>query len=193
MAKTKQRHAVLFVQGGGEGTHDAWDDKLVASLEQELGAGYTIRYPRMPHEDEPNPTTWKQAIDAELGKLSAGVLLVGHSIGAAILLDYLADAALDRKPRGVFLIAAPFIGDGGWPSDDLRSTAELAVQLPRGLPLHLYHGGDDDTVPLSHVELFEKALPHATIRRLPGRNHQLNDNLSEVAQDIARLERSAGP
>lgn len=23
---------VLFVQGGGEGTHDSWDDKLVASL-----------------------------------------------------------------------------------------------------------------------------------------------------------------
>jgi predicted alpha/beta hydrolase family esterase len=186
-----QRRAVLFIQGGGESTHDAWDDKLVASLEHELGAHYTIGYPRMPDEDEPNPMAWKQAIDDELGKLSDGVLLVGHSIGAAILLDYLADQAPERRPREVFLIAAPFIGDGGWPSDDLRPTATLASLLPDGMRLHLYHGGDDDTVPASHVDLFEKAFPHATIRRLEGRNHQLNDNLSELAQDIRRLDSSS--
>jgi predicted alpha/beta hydrolase family esterase len=146
----------------------------------------------MPNEDDPNANAWKQAIHAELGKQSDGVLLVGHSIGAAILLDYLGDGALERKPSGVFLIAAPFIGDGGWPSDDLRPTAKLANRLPDGMPLHLYHGGDDETVPLSHVDLFEKALPHASIRRLEGRNHQLNENLSEVAHDIERLGRNAG-
>src|SRR4051812_15264491 len=41
---------VMFVQGGGEGAHDSWDNKLVASLEQALGAGYSVRYPRMPKE-----------------------------------------------------------------------------------------------------------------------------------------------
>ena len=28
---------VLFVQGGGEGVHDAWDNRLVDSLGGELG------------------------------------------------------------------------------------------------------------------------------------------------------------
>ena len=31
---------VLFVQGGGEGTHDEWDHKLVDSLMRELGAAF---------------------------------------------------------------------------------------------------------------------------------------------------------
>ena len=178
---------VLFVQGGGRDVHDSWDNKLVASLEQELGAGYKIRYPRMPDEADPAPKAWKEAITRELRKLSDGVILVGHSLGAAILIDYLADGDLERRPSGVFLIATPFIGDRGWPSDDLRPTKALASLLPDEAPIFLYHSRDDETVPFSHVGMFAKALPHATIRRLAGRNHQLNDNLSEVAQDISRL------
>jgi predicted alpha/beta hydrolase family esterase len=180
-------HPVLFVQGGGADTHDSWDNKLVASLERELGAGYTVHYPRMPDEAEPDPAAWKQALQRELGKLSDGVVLVGHSIGAAILIDYLADGNLKRRPSGVFLIATPFIGAGGWPIEDLRPSAKLARLLPDDVPLYLYQGRDDDTVPFAHAGLFEKALPHVTIRRFDGRNHQLNDDLSELAHDIKRL------
>jgi hypothetical protein len=28
---------ILFIQGGGEGVHEHWDDKLVESLERKLG------------------------------------------------------------------------------------------------------------------------------------------------------------
>ena len=49
MTDTRQ---ILFVQGGGAGVHDEWDDKLVAGLRRELGDGWEIRYPRLPDEDE---------------------------------------------------------------------------------------------------------------------------------------------
>lgn len=179
---------VLFIQGAGKGTHDAWDNKLVASLKGALGPDYTIRYPRMPDESEPDPTAWKKAIARELKRLSDGVSLVGHSIGAAILLDYLGGGAVERSPAAVFLIAAPFIGEGGWPSDDLRPTKRLAAELHDGPLLHFYQGRADETVPFSHIDMFAAAFPHAIIRRLEGRDHQLNDDLSEVGQDIRRLE-----
>ena len=183
---------LLFVQGGGRDTHDAWDDKLVASLGQALGPAYTLRYPRMPDEADPDPGTWKTAIARELSKLRDGVVLVGHSIGAAILVDYLADGTLTRRLAGVFLIATPFIGNGGWPSEDLRPTRQAAGALHDGPPLYFYQGGDDETVPASHVDLLAKAFPQATIRRLEGRNHQLDDDLSEIAHDIALLARAPG-
>ena len=44
---------VLFIQGGGAGAHDDWDDKLVDSLRGALGDGYVVLYPRMPAEDDP--------------------------------------------------------------------------------------------------------------------------------------------
>jgi predicted alpha/beta hydrolase family esterase len=179
---------VLFVQGGGSSdTHDSWDNKLVTSLKQALGARYRILYPRMPDEANPNPTAWKKAIARELRKVNDGVILVAHSIGAAILVDYLADGNLERKPAAVFLVATPFIGSGGWPSNDLRPTKTIAAELSAGAPLYLYHGDDDDTVPFSHVGEFAKVLPHATIHRLEGRNHQLNDDLSELAHEISLL------
>ncbi|HET6148026.1 MAG TPA: alpha/beta fold hydrolase [Polyangia bacterium] len=178
---------VLFVQGAGQGTHDSWDNKLVASLEQELGPDYRVHYPRMPDEADPDPTAWKKSIGRELRKLSDGAFLVGHSVGAAILMDYLAGGTLKQRPAAVFLIAAPFIGDGGWPSKDLRPTRQMAVELHDDTPLYFYQGSDDQTVPFSHIEMFARAFPHATIRRLEGRDHQLNDSLSELGHDLQAL------
>lgn len=54
-AKTK----VLMVQGGGEGAH-AVDAALAASLQQALGSGYEVRFPRMPDEEGPKVESWKQ-------------------------------------------------------------------------------------------------------------------------------------
>jgi hypothetical protein len=45
---------VLFIQGAGAAVHDAWDDKLVRSLERALGDGYSVLYPRMPDEADPH-------------------------------------------------------------------------------------------------------------------------------------------
>jgi predicted alpha/beta hydrolase family esterase len=181
------RH-VLFVQGGGRDVHDSWDKKLVASLKAALGPGYTIHYPRMPDEANPDPVAWKRVIARQLKHLSDGVILVGHSLGAAFLIDYLADGDGERRLAGVFLVATPFIGDGGWPSGELRPTKTVVRDLPEGAPLYLYQGAADETVPPSHISMFERALPHAAIRRLGGRDHQLNNDLSEVARDIRRLE-----
>ena len=176
---------VLFVQGGGANTHDAWDKRLVASLREALGPGYTVRYPRMPDEASPDPASWNQAIALELDRLGDGVILVGHSVGAAVLLDHLGGRERDRRVAGVFLIATPFIGEEGWPSEALRPTMELA--LDDATPVFLYQGTRDDIVPISHLGMLAKALPGARIRRLEGRDHQLADDLSEVARDIRRL------
>ena len=181
---------VLFVQGGGKGTHDDWDDKLVASLRKALGSGYSVHYPRMPDEDRPDAAAWKKEIARALAELGDAAVLVGHSVGGAILVDHLADGVPDPRPVAVFLIATPFIGDGGWPSGDLRPTREAAAKLPAALPVYFYQGDGDDTVPSSHLGMFAKALPRATVRRLDGRDHQLNDDLSEVAHDI---KRASGP
>ncbi len=179
--------SVLFVQGGGKGVHDSWDNKLVASLRNALGRRYTIRYPRMPNEAHPDPAAWKKAIDRELRKLGDGVILVGHSVGAAVLVDHLADGAWPAKPAAVFLVATPFIGDGGWPSGDLRPTKAVGAALSDGAPIYFYQGRADETVPSSHVDLLAQAFPRATLRVLEGRNHQLDDDLSELARDIRSL------
>lgn len=175
---------VLFVQGAGEGVHAAWDVKLVKSLERNLGAGYRVRYPAMPNEADPNYADWKAALLQAFDDLQDDAVLVGHSAGGAILMQLLADEASRYRPRAVFLIATPFLGDGGWPSHEMDDTTAIARRMPAGMPIFLYHGDADEEVPPGHLELYARAFPHATIRALPGRDHQVNNDLSEVARDI---------
>src|SRR5687767_5539456 len=178
---------VLFVQGGGEGTHDQWDNKLVDSLRSELGADYEIRYPVMPNEADPNYAAWKRALERELAALSNGAIVIGHSVGGTILINVLAEHTSQSSLGAICLIAAPFIGAGGWKSDDIEPRSDLAARLPRDVPVFLYHGRHDDTVPFAHLELYAQAIPPAHVRRLANRDHQLNNTLSEVASDIKRL------
>jgi predicted alpha/beta hydrolase family esterase len=178
---------ILFIQGGGAGTYDEWDNKLVDSLRRELGSGYDIRYPRMPKEADPSYRAWKAAIMDEIADLGDGAIVMGHSVGGTILINAIAEAPPKQKLSGVFLIAAPFVGVGGWPSNDIRPAANLGARLPRDAPIYLYHGGMDDTVPSAHVDLYEDAIPGAVVRRLPNRDHQLNNDLAEVAADIRAL------
>jgi predicted alpha/beta hydrolase family esterase len=183
---TKQ---ILFIQGGGAGTHDEWDNKLVASLTRELGQGYDIRYPRMPNEAEPSYGAWKKAIEQEIAALDEAALVVGHSVGGTILVNALAEQPSKRKLAGVFLISAPFVGPGGWPSEDIEPSQDLGARLPHATPIYLYHGSEDETAPCAHVDLYKQSIPQAHVRKLDGRDHQLNDDLSEVAADITGRQR----
>jgi predicted alpha/beta hydrolase family esterase len=184
MGGTHVKRQLLFVQGGGAGTHDEWDHRLVESLERELGSDYEIRYPRMPDEDDPRYASWKATIENELAALDDGAILVGHSVGGTILINVLAEHPTERSFGALFLVAAPFVGDGGWSSDDLKPAPDLDARLPRDLPVHIYHGLEDEIAPPSHAELYACAVPRARIHRLPGRDHQLNDDLREVATAI---------
>jgi predicted alpha/beta hydrolase family esterase len=96
------KRQLLFVQGGGKGTHDEWDNKLVASLRQELGQDYEIHYPRMPNEDDPSYALWKTALESEFGTLRDGAILVGHSVGGTILVRVLAEQLPTRGFGAVF-------------------------------------------------------------------------------------------
>jgi len=183
------KRQILFIQGGGKGTHDEWDNKLVASLRRELGQKFEVRYPRMPREDDPKYATWKTAIQKELEALNGDAILVGHSIGATILLGVLAETPAAAGFGAVISISAPFVGEGGWPSEDLQFAADLGARLPQGVPTYFFHGLKDETAPPSHVELFARVVPQARIHRLPERDHQLNDDLSEVASAILSLEK----
>ncbi|GGO25294.1 alpha/beta fold hydrolase [Micromonospora parathelypteridis] len=175
---------ILFIQGGGAGTHDEWDNKLVDSLRRELGDGYEVRYPRMPDEDDPSYARWSAAIRREIAALGDEAVVAGHSVGATILVNALAERPPERALRAIVLIAAPFVGPGGWPGDEFERPYDLGARLPHGVPVHLFHGLQDETAPPSHADLYAGVIPQAQVHRLPGRDHQLNDDLSEMARVI---------
>jgi len=181
------KRQLLFVQGGGAQVHDEWDDKLVESLRHELGPSYEVRYPRMPNEDDPNYAAWSATLQKEIANLNDGAIVVGHSIGGTVLINVLAEHPPERELGAIFLLAAPFVGEGGWSPDDWQPQRDIAGNLPDGVPIYVYHGLADDTAPPSHAELYAHAIPQAQLCRLPHRDHQLNNDLREIAAVIKAL------
>lgn len=181
MRRTRQ---ILFIQGGGAGAHDVWDDKLVESLRRELGGGYEVRYPRMPDEGDPSYARWSAAIRREMADLDDGAVVAGHSVGATILVNALAEQPPETVLAAIVLIAAPFVGQGGWPGDEFELTSELGARLPPGVRVEVFHGLRDETAPPAHAGLYALAIPQAQVHQLRGRDHQLNNDLSEVAEAV---------
>lgn len=182
---------ILFVQGGGADTHDAWDHRLVASLQTALGPSWQIRYPRMPNEADPQFDAWTAALAQELASLRDDAILIGHSIGGTLLLHTLAMQRPSQRFAAIIALAAPFVGEGGWPADSGRSLPALGDALSSTVPVYLYHGLADDTVPPSHMELYAQAIPWARAYPLPGHDHQFLNDLSTVAALIRTLGSAA--
>lgn len=177
------KRRVLFVHGGGQGAHEA-DKKLAASLADALGTGYEVRSPKMPDEDSPEYEAWKEQISRDLAELDDGAVLVGHSLGASILLKYVSEGNTERPIAGMFLVATPYWGAGDWEVEEYALQSDFASRLPGGLPVFLYHGREDEVVPFEHLALYAEALPRAAVREFDGRGHQFDEDLSEVALDI---------
>lgn len=175
--------SVLFIQGGGTGAYAA-DRALADSLERALGAGWDVQYPQMPDEENCPYQEWQAEIDARLASMKGPVALVGHSVGGSVLLKYLCDRRPPLRIAGLFAVAAPYWGAGGWGWDELALPADAAARLQGGWPLVLYHSRDDEVVPFSHLALYAAKLPRATVRTYEGRDHQFGNDLAEVAADI---------
>jgi hypothetical protein len=141
----------------------------------------------MPAESDPHYENYKAKIDRELKKIDSKVILIGHSLGSCFLLKYLSEEKTDKDIMGVFLIATPFWGDGGWQYEGFSLKNDFASKLPTKIPIFFYHSTDDEIVPFSHLALYAKKLPHSIIRKIDGRGHQLNNDLSEVVEDIRSL------
>jgi len=102
------------------------------------------------------------------------------------LLKYLSEERVEKPIAGLFLIATPYWGTEDWEAEyALRE--DFPVTLQEDMPIFLYHSRDDEWVPFAHLALYAGQLPQATVREFESRGHQLGDDLSEVAEDIARL------
>ncbi len=80
----------------------------------------------------------------------------------------------------------PFVGDKGWQLEGALESS-FATKLPRNTPIFLYHCQDDAVVPFGHLQLYEQEIPQATIHIFNQGGHQLNNDLSRVAEDIKRI------
>jgi hypothetical protein len=181
----KNKH-VLFIHGGGSKEDYAADAMLVASLQEALGEEYVLHYPFLPNASDPDLGRKKQ-IGKAIALIKGEIILVGHSLGASMLLKYLSESRTRKKIAGIFLISTPFWkGQEDW-KQGFKLHKDFAGKLPKEVPIFLYHAEDDEEVPFDHLEVYAQELPKATVRKMSSGGHQLNNDLSIVSKDIKSL------
>ena len=182
---------VVFVQGGGAGAHDE-DRQLAGSLARCLGDDFSLDFPMMPQEDEPDYERWRPVIARAIARAAHPVVLVGHSVGGYLLIKYLVSEGATSPIAAVCIIAAPFPGgDPAWSIDGFELPNDFAAHLPRDAQVLLYASEDDEIVPFAHRDLYAAAIPDAITRSTSG-GHQLAGDLRVVADDIRRIVAEAG-
>jgi hypothetical protein len=140
----------------------------------------------MPDEDSPRSDAWKREILRLLEPLEGPVILVGHSLGGSILFKLLSEEPVSARIAGVFGIAVPDWGAQGWDVAEYALREGFASHLP-DCPIVLYHSRDDEIVSFDHLALYKAAAPQIITREADGRDHQYNEDLTDVAADIRRL------
>lgn len=177
------KKTVLFIQGGGDNGYEA-DETLVKSLQDALGANYSIIYPRLPADNDSPDFGWPEDIGKQITSISESFVIVAHSLGASMLLKYLSENKVTIKAKRIFLLSTPFwSGDEKW-KDGLKLKAHFAESLPGDYQFYFYHCKDDEEVPFDHLAIYKRNLPLATFREFDSGGHQLGSNVQLVSEDI---------
>ncbi|MEW9674116.1 alpha/beta hydrolase [Ammoniphilus sp. 3BR4] len=94
---------ILFIHGAGvQGLHQGSGD-LAAYLQDGLGADYDLLYPIMPDSENPEYEPWKVHLKKELAAVHSEVILIGHSLGGAVLLKYLSEGTYQTSIAALFV------------------------------------------------------------------------------------------
>ena len=183
------RNHILFIQGGGNGGYEA-DEKLVDSLRLALGLTYEISYSRIISDESKKDYGWLQEIGKAIAGIKTELILVGHSFGASMLLKWLSENKIKEQVTGIFLIATPFwSGDEDW-EQGFKLKENFVDHLPAGVPVYFYHCKDDEEITFDSLLQYKQKVPQAIFREINNGGHQLNNDLTIVANDIKSLRRS---
>lgn len=180
------KNNLIFFHGGGSDEDYEADAKLVASLKSKLGSEYAVHYPLLPNNGTPDLGRREQ-ISHEISKGKEDFILVGHSLGASMLMACLSENKIKNKIRGIFLLSTPFWkGNEDWVKA-FKLQPDFAKQLDKEIPLFFYHCRDDDEVPFDHMNIYKQHIPWATFREISVGGHQFSNDLTIVANDIKSL------
>ncbi|MCC5942105.1 MAG: alpha/beta hydrolase [Balneolaceae bacterium] len=181
------QHLFFAHSGGPQGKAGQGSYDFVQWLRENLGEAFRIHAPVIEKPDAPSYQMWETMLDRELCSLNGDVFLIGHSLGGSVLAKYLSEKKCQFRTAGLFLVAAPWWGSGGWDANEFAlNTDRQKLSLKQKL-IHIYHCTDDSVVPFSHAKLYKKFFPDAFLHELTGNDHVFAEGLPLLVEHIRNI------
>jgi len=183
-------YEILFIQGAGEVT-TAQEQVITDALKNNLSDQFRITYPLMPNADHPAYLAWEEVLSSSLGKLSGKVILMGHSLGASIILKHFSKHPVPDKVIGMILFGVPYWKDQNWDVSEYAIDDELLGKLSGLENVYFYHSTDDQVIPNHQFKSYRKLIPGAHWRVLSGVDHSYHAAIPDMINDIQDLAEDA--
>ena len=106
----------------------------------------------MPQPENPRYEGWKRKMKQELTNAESDLILIGHSLGASIILKYLSEESYSNHIKGLFLISTPYWGEKGGEMDEYALNKDFASALKEITHIYFYHSEEDNYVPFAHLD-----------------------------------------
>jgi predicted alpha/beta hydrolase family esterase len=178
---------IFFVHGAGPQNNLQGSNNFVAHLSKSLGSSYRLTHPLMPDPENPRYVTWKMALQSVLPVGGNKAALIGHSLGGSVIVKYLSEGLCQMPLAGLFLVGAPYWGLKGWSMDEFKLQHDFQSTMPPIDKVFIYHSRHDKWVPYSHGQSYAKALPGSVLKTIDGNQHEFNEGLPLLVNDIQRL------
>lgn len=148
---------ILFAHsGGGQGGSGEGSFDLVAYLRSELLNDYEVHFPIIEDPEAPTYEMWAKLLSIEFNTFNEPVILVGHSLGASMLLKYLSEEKPDIDVSALFLVSSPFWGKDGWDVEDFVLQENFELHLRHIEKVFLYQCKEDPVVPFEHLNFSKR-------------------------------------
>ncbi len=157
------------------------------NLQKVLGDTYEVILPRMPNSQNARYAEWKIWFEKFVPQLEEDVIFIGHSLGGIFLAKYLSEETYPRKIKATLLVAAPYNAPDDHPYVDFNILTNLSGLEKQGGRVMLYHSKDDQMVPFSNFERYQRELPTAIARVFNDRQHFNAADFPELIVDIQNL------
>ena len=166
-----------------------WTDDY---LDKNLGSNFDIIRPRMPLHDNAIYEEWKIHFERFFPYLKSNIILIGSSLGGIFLAKYLSENKFPKKILAAFLICPPF--DNTITGEDLVGGFSLKSNLSliekNTQKLFLLFSKDDDVVPVSNAQKYQKKLQKAKVIIYKSKNGHFNiSQFPEIVKMIKEVAR----
>lgn len=179
-------YEILFIQGAGNVTTEQ-EQVIVDALRINLGDEFTIIYPPMPEADYPTYLAWNDVLTTNLKNLSGKIILLGHSLGASIILKHFSSVPVPDKIIGMILFGPPYWKDQNWDVSEYVIEDNFVPNLSKLKNIYFYYSLDDEVIPYTHLESYQKLLPQANWRIISGVDHSYHGAITDMIKDIQEL------
>ncbi len=154
--------------------------------------GFTVVVPTLPlsTKDELDLPNIIEVMKSQVGYLKNDDILLGHSLGAFVVLQYLEAVEMTETPRAVVLVAAPWKVQKAELRGLFIADIDSDVLMWKAREFVVIHSKDDKLVPFEHGEKLAAHLK-AKLVETDGDGHYMEGSypiLLETIKEIASRE-----